>query len=81
MSFLSQGFSQDLVKALTEIGYEKLTPVQQKAIPQARRGADILALAQTGTGKTAAFSLPIIQKLIEKLESFKIEHLKHNIEL
>lgn len=69
MSFLSQGFSQDLVKALTEIGYEKLTPVQQKAIPQARRGADILALAQTGTGKTAAFSLPIIQKLIDKPKS------------
>ncbi len=69
MSFLSQGFSQDLVKALTEIGYEKLTPVQAKAIPQARRGADILALAQTGTGKTAAFSLPIIQKLIDTPKS------------
>ena len=66
MSFLSQGFSQDLVKALTEMGYEKLTPIQQKAIPQARRGADILALAQTGTGKTAAFALPIIQKLLNK---------------
>ncbi|OAN11352.1 RNA helicase [Photobacterium jeanii] len=66
MSFSSQGFSPEIVRALTECGYEKLTPVQQQAIPHARRGHDILAHAQTGTGKTAAFSLPIIQQILDK---------------
>ncbi|WP_031815194.1 DEAD/DEAH box helicase, partial [Vibrio parahaemolyticus] len=46
-------------------GYEKLTPIQQKAIPMARKGHDIFATAQTGTGKTAAFSLPMIQQLLD----------------
>jgi len=64
MSFSSQGFAPELVKALTECGYEKLTPIQQKAIPMARKGHDIFATAQTGTGKTAAFSLPVIQHLL-----------------
>ncbi|PMH44518.1 RNA helicase [Vibrio sp. 10N.286.49.B3] len=65
MSFSSQGFAPEIVKALTECGYEKLTPIQQKAIPLARKGHDILATAQTGTGKTAAFSLPVIQHLLD----------------
>ncbi|GAD88606.1 MULTISPECIES: DEAD/DEAH box helicase [Vibrio] len=65
MSFSSQGFSSDIVRALTECSYEKLTPIQQQAIPHIRRGDDILAHAQTGTGKTAAFSLPIIQKFVD----------------
>lgn len=65
MSFLSQGFVPELVKALTECGYEKLTPIQQQAIPEARKGHDIFATAQTGTGKTAAFSLPVIQRLLD----------------
>ncbi|MCV5246195.1 DEAD/DEAH box helicase, partial [Escherichia coli] len=55
MSFSSQGFAPEVVKALAECGYEKLTPIQQKAIPMARKGHDIFATAQTGTGKTAAF--------------------------
>ncbi|MEZ8879151.1 DEAD/DEAH box helicase [Vibrio lentus] len=66
MSFSSQGFAPELVKALTECGYEKLTPIQQKAIPMARKGHDIFATAQTGTGKTAAFSLPVIQHLLNR---------------
>ncbi|PSW06658.1 DEAD/DEAH box helicase [Photobacterium lipolyticum] len=63
MSFSSQNFSPEIVRALTECGYEKLTPIQKQAIPHARRGHDILANAQTGTGKTAAFALPIIQQI------------------
>ncbi|WP_413112452.1 DEAD/DEAH box helicase [Thaumasiovibrio sp. DFM-14] len=66
MSFSSQSFSPELVQALTECGYEKLTPIQKQAIPHARRGNDILANAQTGTGKTAAFSLPIIQQILDQ---------------
>ncbi|WP_282066091.1 DEAD/DEAH box helicase [Vibrio rotiferianus] len=65
MSFSSQGFAPEVVEALAECGYEKLTPIQQKAIPMARKGHDIFATAQTGTGKTAAFSLPMIQQLLE----------------
>ncbi len=65
MSFASQGFAPELVKALSEYGYDKLTPIQQKAIPLARRGLDIFATAQTGTGKTAAFSLPVIHQLLQ----------------
>jgi ATP-dependent RNA helicase RhlE len=69
MSFASQNFSPEIVRALTECGYEKLTPIQTQAIPHARRGSDILANAQTGTGKTAAFSLPIIQQILDKPKS------------
>ncbi|NLS13794.1 DEAD/DEAH box helicase [Vibrio sp. SM6] len=69
MSFASQGFAPEVVKALDECGYEKLTPIQQQAIPVARRGHDIFATAQTGTGKTAAFSLPLIQKLLDSGKS------------
>ncbi len=65
MSFSSQSFAPEVVKALAECGYEKLTPIQQKAIPMARKGHDIFATAQTGTGKTAAFSLPMIQQLLD----------------
>ncbi|MGF1723514.1 DEAD/DEAH box helicase [Photobacterium nomapromontoriensis] len=69
MSFASQNFSPEIVRALTECGYEKLTPIQKQAIPHARRGNDILANAQTGTGKTAAFSLPIIQQIVDTPKS------------
>ncbi|WP_163933272.1 DEAD/DEAH box helicase [Paraferrimonas sp. SM1919] len=65
MLFSSQGFSEELLKALEECGYQKLTPIQQQALPVAKRGQDILATAQTGTGKTAAFALPIINHLLK----------------
>jgi ATP-dependent RNA helicase RhlE len=58
-------FSLDarLNKAIQEVGYETPTPIQQQAIPQVLNGRDVLGLAQTGTGKTAAFMLPILQRL------------------
>jgi superfamily II DNA/RNA helicase len=65
MNFKSFSFSPLLLKALDEINFSTLTPIQQAAIPVVRKGHDVLATAQTGTGKTAAFALPIIQKLIE----------------
>ncbi|MEW6997994.1 DEAD/DEAH box helicase [Colwelliaceae bacterium BS250] len=64
MSFDSIGLPQDLLKAVKECGYTTMTPIQQRAIPAVRLGQDILASAQTGTGKTAAFALPIIEKLL-----------------
>jgi ATP-dependent RNA helicase RhlE len=62
------GFSQfglhtDLLKALNELGFQKPTPIQQDAIPQAMQSRDLLACAQTGSGKTAAFLLPILERL------------------
>lgn len=66
MIFSSLDFAPDLQKAIDACGYEQMTPIQEQAIIPARRGRDILAIAQTGTGKTAAFSLPILQQMLDK---------------
>ncbi len=54
----------DLLKAVSEMGFEKPTPIQAKSIPKAVEGADILGSAQTGSGKTVAFSLPLLHRLM-----------------
>lgn len=59
------GLSEALQDALRVLGYSQPTPIQQKAIPSLLAGRDLLALAQTGTGKTAAFTLPLLQRLSE----------------
>lgn len=63
MSFQSFGLHPDLLKALQQYGYEKPTPIQAQALPIALAGRDLIGCAQTGTGKTAAFALPILNKL------------------
>ena len=63
MSFETLGLSPVLLRALAEQGYTQPTPIQEQAIPVALTGQDLLAGAQTGTGKTAAFSLPLLQRL------------------
>ena len=63
MTFDSLGLSADLVRMVAEEGYQTPTPVQAAAIPLVREGRDVLAAAQTGTGKTAAFVLPILDRL------------------
>ena len=63
MSFENLGLAPFLLRALAEQGYENPTPIQQQAIPLALEGHDLLAGAQTGTGKTAAFGLPLLQHL------------------
>ncbi|WP_243041579.1 DEAD/DEAH box helicase [Dyella sedimenti] len=63
MSFESLGLAPALLRALAEQGYAEPTPVQAAAIPIVLEGADLLAAAQTGTGKTAAFALPLLQHL------------------
>ena len=65
MSFKSLGLSDALVKAVEEKGYSKPSPIQEKAIPFILEGKDVLASAQTGTGKTAGFTLPVLQYLSE----------------
>jgi superfamily II DNA/RNA helicase len=66
MNFASLGLAPDLLRALKSIGFKTLTPIQEQAIPAARRGIDLLATAQTGTGKTAAYGLPVLQQMLEK---------------
>jgi ATP-dependent RNA helicase RhlE len=63
MTFDTLGLSADLVRTVAEEGYTEPTPVQEKAIPIVLAGGDVLAAAQTGTGKTAAFTLPILDRL------------------
>lgn len=65
MSFESLGLSAELLRAVSEQGYSEPTPVQEKAIPAILEGFDLMARAQTGTGKTAGFTLPLLQKLNE----------------
>ena len=63
MSFSNLGLSEAIVRAVTEQGYTTPTPIQLQAIPAVLAGGDLLAGAQTGTGKTAGFTLPILQRL------------------
>jgi ATP-dependent RNA helicase RhlE len=66
MSFASLGLSEELVRAVTERGYTQPTPIQAQAIPVILKGGDLMGGAQTGTGKTAGFTLPMLQRLMEK---------------
>ncbi|WP_312439739.1 DEAD/DEAH box helicase [Janthinobacterium sp.] len=63
MTFSSLGLIDPLVRKLDELGYDKPTPVQAKAIPAVLAGRDLMAAAQTGTGKTAGFAVPLLQRL------------------
>lgn len=66
MSFISLGLIEPLLRAVNELGYTEPSPIQSQAIPAILRGSDVLASAQTGTGKTASFVLPILQKINDK---------------
>ena len=63
-TFHDLGLSKTIVATLSALGFEKATPIQEKAIPLVLEGTDLIGLAQTGTGKTAAFGLPMIEKLL-----------------
>src|SRR5262245_26906644 len=66
MSFSKLGLTPSLCLPLARLGYEEPTPIQAQAIPVVLTGADLLARAQTGTGKTAAFGLPMIERLMAR---------------
>ena len=78
LGFEDLGLAPQLLKALTESGYTTPTPIQAQAIPVALAGGDLMAGAQTGTGKTAAFALPLLQKLLP-LASASASPAKHPV--
>lgn len=65
MSFLTLGLAEPLMRAINKLGYDQPTPIQLQAIPLILQGRDLLAAAQTGTGKTASFTLPLLHRLTE----------------
>jgi ATP-dependent RNA helicase RhlE len=66
MPFTGLGLHADLIKGIRELGFSRPTPIQGDAIPPAMAGKDLLACAMTGSGKTAAFLLPILHRLMER---------------
>jgi len=76
MKFSQYSFSPDIKKNLEGLGFNRPTDIQYKAIPPIVRGEDVLAIAQTGTGKTAAFAIPIIDKLHKSKKSRRSEEIK-----
>ena len=74
-SFAALGLSPPLLRALEDEGYTRPTPIQAGVVPSALEGRDVLACAQTGTGKTAAFVLPILQLLAAEPSKGRIRAL------
>ena len=66
LNFNELGLAEPILRAINDAGYTSPTPIQSKAIPQVLSGGDLLAGAQTGTGKTAGFTLPILHLLSQK---------------
>ncbi|MDB5750674.1 MAG: rhlE2, partial [Ramlibacter sp.] len=64
-SFSKLSLAEPLARAVAEMGYETMTPIQEQAIPVVLQGRDVMGAAQTGTGKTAAFSLPLLQRMLK----------------
>ena len=77
-SFAQLSLSPSIARAVTEMGYESMTPIQAQAIPVVLEGRDVMGAAQTGTGKTAAFSLPLLQRLL-KLENASTSPARHPV--
>lgn len=76
MKFNQYSFSPDIKKNLETLGFKRPTDIQYKAIPPIVRGEDVLAIAQTGTGKTAAFAIPIIDKIHKNKKSKRSNDIK-----
>ena len=66
LKFEELGISEKIVRAVTEMGFEEATPIQARAIPVVMEGKDIIGQAQTGTGKTAAFGIPLLERIDPK---------------
>ncbi len=76
MNFNQLPLHERILKAVADNGYTKPTPIQLKAIPKVAKGADVIGIAQTGTGKTAAFTLPLLSRLVDKTEANEARHTR-----
>ncbi len=76
--YSSLALAEPLKRAVAEMGYENMTPIQEQAIPVVLAGQDVMGAAQTGTGKTAAFSLPLLQRLL-KHETASVSPARHPV--
>ena len=77
-SFSNLLLAEPLARAVAEMGYETMTPIQEQAIPVVLSGQDVMGAAQTGTGKTAAFSLPLLQRML-KHENSSMSPARHPV--
>ena len=71
IKFEQMNLSASILRAVCDMGFEEASPIQSQAIPIAMTGADIIGQAQTGTGKTAAFGIPVLEKIDQSLRSFR----------
>ncbi len=78
LSFVELNLAPNLMRAVAEMGYETMTPIQAQAIPVVIAGGDVMGAAQTGTGKTAAFTLPLLQRML-KHESTSTSPARHPV--
>src|SRR5436190_1633074 len=79
MNFASLGLAESIVRSVVSEGYSIPTPIQAQAIPHVLAGKDVLGCAQTGTGKTAAFSLPLLHRLMSaRSHTSDAHHQGHN---
>ena len=67
-TFADLGLRPELLEALSGLGYEEPTPIQREAVPPLLQGRDLLGQAATGTGKTAAFALPMLERIVAAAE-------------
>ena len=78
LTFASFGLHDSLMRAISDMGYEMPTPIQKQAIPLVLTGSDVMGAAQTGTGKTASFGLPLLERLIP-LENTSMSPARHPV--
>ena len=77
MNFDELDISDEIKSAIDDMGFERLTPIQESAIPVALKGNDLIGQAQTGSGKTIAFAIPILEKVFIQQENYVCRwHLK-----
>lgn len=72
VKFNELGLSEKILKAVAAMGFEEASPIQAKAIPAAMQGIDLIGQAQTGTGKTAAFGIPVLEKIDVKSKELQV---------
>ena len=78
MKFNELGLDSALLESIEKMGFEEATPIQAQTIPKALAGLDVIGQAQTGTGKTAAFGLPMLQKIDPSKKAYK-DLLSHQL--